>query len=736
MTPSRFSIRVLVAMAAVLVTAVAGAADSRAVATGGRDAGDVKSAPTDAQVDPPINRKALVARHNVVLTAASPMDQPANRGGGELALQVGNGGFAFGFDVTGLQTFYGNTMSDWGWHSDPLPAGTKLTDFALQEYHVQGRTVSYPTRKDGQEQLYSWLRNNPHRFNLGRLAMRLTDRQGRAAAVTDLQGLRQELDLWRGLVKSVFTFDGEQVTVETSADPRADAVAVKVDSNLLRDGRLTVELAFPYGSSSRSGGGWTRPDAHRTTVVPQGENRADFERVLDGTRYQVAWAWTGHAKVTSTGPHAFVLCPAVGAANLAFVCRFSETADASPVPDVANVSAASTRAWEDFWMAGGAVDLSLSTDPRWPELERRIVLSQYLMAVQAAGDTPPQESGLFNNGWAGKFHVEMQLWHQAQWALWNRWPLLERSLGWYTRILPQARATAKSQGYAGARWPKMVGPNAVESPSPTGPLLIWQQPHLIFYAELDYRLQRTSATLRKWETIVEATADFMASYATLNPATGKYDLGPIIKTLPETNDPLTTKNPSFELSYWRFGLRVAQTWRERLSRPGKPEWAEVLENLAPLPQAAGLYLYYEGADNTYTRWNFGHPSVIGMSGLLPGDGVDPAVMKATTAKVLDVWKTKSGFWGCDPPLMAMAAARNGLADRAVDTLLMDVPRNQFDANGCSSGGPYPYFPSNGSLLYAIAFMAAGWDGAPARNAPGFPADGRWHVRHEGLRRAP
>jgi hypothetical protein len=28
-------------------------------------------------------------------------------------------------------------------------------------------------------------------------------------------------------------------------------------------------------------------------------------------------------------------------------------------------------------------------------------------------------------------------------------------------------------------------------------------------------------------------------------------------------------------------------------------------------------------------------------------------------------------------------------------------------------------------------MAAGWDGGPERDAPGFPADG-WIVRHEGL----
>jgi protein-glucosylgalactosylhydroxylysine glucosidase len=47
-----------------------------------------------------------------------------------------------------------------------------------------------------------------------------------------------------------------------------------------------------------------------------------------------------------------------------------------------------------------------------------------------------------------------------------------------------------------------------------------------------------------------------------------------------------------------------------------------------------------------------------------------------------------------------------------------------------------YLPGNGGLLYAVALMAAGWDGAPARHAPGFPDDGQWNVRWEGLRAAP
>jgi hypothetical protein len=43
----------------------------------------------------PIDRQALVTRHNPVLTAIDPLSP----------LTVGNGEFAFGADVTGLQTF-------------------------------------------------------------------------------------------------------------------------------------------------------------------------------------------------------------------------------------------------------------------------------------------------------------------------------------------------------------------------------------------------------------------------------------------------------------------------------------------------------------------------------------------------------------------------------------------------------------------------------------------------------
>jgi hypothetical protein len=85
----------------------------------------------------------------------------------------------------------------------------------------------------------------------------------------------------------------------------------------------------------------------------------------------------------------------------------------------------------------------------------------------------------------------------------------------------------------------------------------------------------------------------------------------------------------------------------------------------------------------------------------------------------------------------MAAARNGEPAMAVDALLHSSRKNDFNRAGLSSGGPFPYFPANGGLLYAVAMMAAGWDGGPAdKNAPGFPDDGSWVVKWERLKRAP
>jgi hypothetical protein len=394
--------------------------------------------------------------------------------------------------------------------------------------------------------------------------------------------------------------------------------------------------------------------------------------------------------------------------------------------------------------------LSGSKDPRWFELERRIVLSQYLTAIQDAGAHPPQETGLTYNTWEGKFHLEMHWWHEAHFALWNRLPLLEKSLGYYQTILPRAKATAKKQGFAGARWPKMTSPSGAESPSPVGPFLVWQEPHPIFYAELCYRTHGDRATLEKYKDIVLATADFMASYATWDEATKRFVLGPTLQSAQEIFPKDKTFNPTFELTYWRWGLATAQQWRTRLGLPREEKWDAVLKDLARPPVGDGKYLFTETAPDSYTnpRWNKDHPAVVGALSFVPGPGIDAETMRNTLDWVWKNWNWPD-TWGWDYPMLAMCAARLGEPERAVDALLLDTPKNHYAFNGqvYQRPGLTIYLPANGGLLYATAMMAAGWDspspgssgatsGSPKRNAPGFPDNGQWNVRWENLSPAP
>lgn len=124
-------------------------------------------------------------------------------------------------------------------------------------------------------------------------------------------------------------------------------------------------------------------------------------------------------------------------------------------PDSKGITSSSTSWWAKYWYTGALIDLTSTPSPNTnaTELQRRIILSQYLLAINSAGHDPPQESGLVNNGRYGKFHMEMVLWHLAHWSLRGKWDLLNRSIpGIYSRFLPSSLERAQEQGYQGARW--------------------------------------------------------------------------------------------------------------------------------------------------------------------------------------------------------------------------------------------------------------------------------------------
>lgn len=677
-----------------------------------------------------IDRAALVKRHNPTLRELDPLSP----------LSLGNGEFAFTGDITGLQTFQREhedamplcTMSQWGWHTQPAARGLDTAALRLTLYDTHGRQVGYHTGSEGQAELFTWLRENPHRLHLGQIGLRLLRGDRAEARLADISDIEQTLDLWAGTLTSRFKFEGRPLTVRTSVHPRLDLLAVEIESGLFDEGRLGVRLAFPYGSPKMHAADWGQPDRHQSRLVRQTASRAEIHRTLDADGYFVAVAWDTPATLSVEKAHTFLLTPAARQSRLEFVVAFSPRPPVKSLPAARATFAASAAHWERFWSRGGAVELSGSRDPRAQELERRVVLSQYLTAIQCAGSQPPQETGLAVNSWYGKFHLEMHWWHAAHFPLWNRLPLLERSLGWYDKVLPGARELARSQGYAGARWPKMVGPEGRDSPSPIGPLLIWQQPHPIFYAEACYRAGGGRRALARYRRIVFESAEFMASYAYLDRRGGRYVLGPPVIPAQENHPPRETWNPTFELEYWAYGLKTAQAWRERLGMKRNPLWDDVISNLAPLPVREGVYLAHENCPQTYTERNRDHPSMLGALGVLPGDGVERETMRRTLKKVMKEWQWDE-TWGWDYPLTAMTAARLGEPEIAVDALLMQTAKNRYHVNGHNwQRQNLPcYLPGNGGLLYAVALMAAGWRGSPRSHAPGFP-DGSWAVRWEGL----
>ncbi|ATY34354.1 hypothetical protein [Sphingomonas psychrotolerans] len=720
----------------------------------------------------PIDRQALVTRHNVTLTRVDP----------HAPLMLGNGNLGFTADITGLQTFpeqYSTiapllTMAQWAWHSFPNPRGYTERD-GLVMVPVPGRGAQpYPWIRDwseiAQRPALQWLRENPHRFSLGRVSLALLRADGTQARFADITGTRQRLDLWSGALVSSFVFDGQPVTVETRVHPSRDMVMVSIRSPLVASGRIGVDVRYPGISAKLNPdpSDWTHDEAHRTRVLSQRAGQLVAERTLDTTHYYSAIGAPG-GMIARAGPHRFRVLRQ-GGDRLDATVSFERTRQQ---PGAYAVAAVATH-WRDYWMHGGAIDFSGSTDARAAELERRVVLSQYLAAINQTGEVPPQEEGLFSNSWNGKFHLEMPIFHTGHWASWGRPQLLERSLGWYLKMLPQAQQLARRHRVRGAWWSKMAGPNGWNSPSTVNPFIMWQQPHPIYLAELVYRAGGDQAALAKYGEMVEQTAALLASWPRREGS--RYVLGPPIIPVQENHPPLTTLNPAFELEYYRWALRTAQHWRERRGLARNAEWDRVIAGLAPPPERDGLYLPVESGPDFWRTsaapecsrhatpprcLNRDHPSFLMAFGLIPGSRVDRATMRRTLAATEAHWDLRQ-TWGWDFPVIAMTAARLGDPEKAVEWLFRDVPNNRWGVSGMTprvhlqeekqligpaagTSGPGPdgpgfaraaetYFPSNGSLLLAVGMMAAGWEGSDGV-APGFPRRG-WKVRAEDIRPLP
>lgn len=689
-----------------------------------------------------INREAVLFRNNPIITKADNL----------ASLTVGNGHFAATVDVTGLQSYTTDyeqgipltTMSDWGWHSFPnteklTPADTEKS-YDLGHGHQEVYAVEY--KQNGRnKQATEYFRVNPHRLNLGAIGLQLTDNQSKPIALNQLTDIHQELHLWDAQIGSHFLADGKPVDVITFCRPDRDQLVARVKSPLLKNqqAKVAIRLPYPTGKHADHAADWSKTDRHTSSIVKQDAQSALIQHQLDSTTYYIYVRWNGIADLQPMGDHQYALSTTDDV--LEFNAEYSLNPIDRPTSETfADHMKRNQKFWHRHWSAGAFADFGQCTDPRAKELERRVVLSQYLTYINCAGNMPPQETGLTYNSWFGRPHLEMTWWHAVDFCLWNQPDVVARMLHWYDNVAaPVARNIAKRQGFKGLRWMKMTDPWAGEAPSNVGSFLLWQQPHYIYLAEEMYRANPSDQTLKAYAEHVEQTAEFMADFAKACDRGEKYIPLTGATAMQECMRKDFSYNHPFELSYWRYGLTVAQKWRERMGKSRNADWDNIIKRLAPLPEKNGIYqagLPSKEEPRFDEHCYSDHPAVLGAFGLIPTQGIDSIKMKHTLDAVMHNWHWET-TWGWDYGMIAMTAARLGEPETALQALLIDTQKNTYLPNGHNFQTPDRlrlYLPGNGSLLTAIAMMCCGWDGCQQPLNPGFPKNGKWNVRWEGFNR--
>ena len=330
-------------------------------------------------------------------------------------------------------------------------------------------------------------------------------------------------------------------------------------------------------------------------------------------------------------------------------------------------------------------------------------------------------------------------------------------------------------------WPFGGAPNGSllvwESPEVANALIMWQQPHPIFLAELQRRAANASGgpaaamdVVRALGAIVIASADHLAGggdaqlpgrlyFHESDGAHGRYWIGPPVMGGQECGSVQATYNPTFELVYTGYTLDIAQEWRAYLGMPPSAQYDAVASSLAALhvdpasPPGAPLYTFDRdcvcqflpgdtqnescrpemippGGSNCPALRE--HPLQLGIFGMINGRargdryGVDLATANNTLRAVWAHWSEWAGTWGWDDSLLAQAMARSGWDPRTIVTGPLLDSKFPYYVNGHTLCCP-TYLPGNGGLLLSIAMLAAGSPSSPANN---FPPE--WHVLSEGF----
>lgn len=268
------------------------------------------------------------------------------------------------------------------------------TDFTGLNWWTHDRLVKYDMPNQAEEDISNWLIENPQRLSVANIGLFFG---GDNVTEEQLVAKSQDLDLWAGTVQSTFRYKGSEVSLQVWCHPTLPTVGIQIKSNLLNTRNLGVFFDFPYSDTNKFDapyvGVWN-DTSHNTVKLRSTASTASFQHKIDSNTNEIMAKWNTEASISGPlpGSNKFVLNSS-DSDTLQLVVAFDATTNSQHnLPSYDNIVAASKEWWSNYWVSGAFIDLSATENANATELQRRIILSQYLVAVNEASHNPPQGS--------------------------------------------------------------------------------------------------------------------------------------------------------------------------------------------------------------------------------------------------------------------------------------------------------------------------------------------------------
>ncbi|MDE6661274.1 MAG: hypothetical protein K2J93_05585, partial [Anaeroplasmataceae bacterium] len=447
--------------------------------------------------------------------------------------------------------------------------------------------VSYMT--DTEASNYNQYRDDVFKFDLFKLVFLY---QGCPLEMNQVKKIHQELFLYEGKIYSEFQYKNESIIVETNIPQEHHNLQIKVKS-MLKD--LQIQLLFLKPASSLLGS--TLEEVH------------SYE--INDSKIRIQTPYISYELFYET--------------NMKRRDSIFEVNQKSYLSISLNGDFCDDEQMKKYF------DIAKCIDTEDAELNRRMVLSLYLLKVNTLGIYPPAETGLTCNSWYGKFHLEMHLWHHLGLIRFGLYSYVLSSLKWYLSIYDSSKRRANEQGYEGIRFPKMTDYRGKDTPSNIGCLLIWQMPHLFVLLDEILKQNPKAILLEEWLPTLQGLIDFMVSFYYLKD--GKYHLdSPIIPA--NENVRYDCDTPIFEECYTIHAFEIFKRWKEEYQwEYDTTRLEDIIKNHVPLEVYNGYYEAFIGCKTTYAEYNFDHPMMVGMFSYFRSSIVDPIIIENTLHKI-------------------------------------------------------------------------------------------------------